>query len=86
MKKRHLIIIEWDDAFGNGKWHEEGEVGEVKLMRCTTVGWRMPSSRGYFDIASSRDSSGRCADRMTIPRSSIKSIRRLAVESLIGDG
>jgi len=80
MKKRHLVIIEWDDTFGNNKWHNEDDVGDATAQRCTTVGWRMPSRKGYFDIASSRDSNGRCADRMTIPRGNIKSIKRLIVD------
>lgn len=80
MKKRPLIIIEWDDAFGNNKWHPEDNLDDAKPMRCTTVGWRMPASKGYFCIASSRDERGKCTDRMTIPRSNIKSIRKLVYE------
>ncbi len=79
MKKRRLVIIEWDDAFGNNKWHSEEGTEDAEPMRCTTVGWVMPSPKGCFSIASSRDKQGKCADRMTIPRSNVKSIRQLEV-------
>lgn len=80
MKKRSLVIIEWDDAYGNNKWHSEDDFDDAKPMRCTTVGWRMPARKGYFSIASTRDERGRCADRMTIPRGSIKSIKKLVIK------
>ena len=77
MKKRPLVLIEWDDAFGDNRWHDEDDIGRAVPMRCVTVGWRMPSERGYFSLASTRDRQGRCADRMTIPKGNVKSIRRL---------
>ena len=80
MKKRRLIIIEWDDAFGNGRWHSEDDTSNIEPMRCITVGWRMPALKGCFGIASSRDKQGKCSDRLTIPRGNIKSIRNLIIE------
>ena len=80
MRKRSLIIVEWDDAFATNKWHDEADITEVTPMRCTTVGWRMPAKRGYFSMASTRDTQGKCTDRMTIPRGNVNSIRRLVVE------
>ena len=81
MRTRPLLIVEWDDAYGTNKWHPEDELDDAHPMRCTTVGWRMPAPPGCFSIASTRDGHGKCADRMTIPRGNVKSIRKLAIVS-----
>ncbi len=77
MKRRRLLIVEWEDITGSHKWHEEEDAEESKTLICTTVGWQMKSSRKHLTIASTRSEEGQCIDRTTMARSVIKSIRRL---------
>ena len=77
MQKRQLILVEWEDITGSGKWHSEEEAEKVEPMKCFTVGWRMKSDRKHLTIASTRNTYNECLDRTTMPRSSIRSIRRL---------
>lgn len=77
MKKRHLIVVEWEDPYSNAKWHKEDDLSDIDALICVTVGWEMPSPKGYLSLASSRDAFGKCSDRMVIPRKNVRHIRRL---------
>lgn len=77
MKKRHLIIVEWEDITGLSKWHSEEDAAGAKTLHCITVGWRMKTDRKHLSLASTRSEGGDCLDRTTIPRTSVRSVRRI---------
>lgn len=77
MRKRSLLLVEWEDSCNYHSWCEEEETRDVTPMICYTVGWKVKAPKGKLMIASSRNSVGECADRTTIPKANVKSIRRL---------
>lgn len=77
MKKRHLLIVEWEDITGRSIWHSEDDAEKADTLICITVGWRMSSDRRHLSLASTRSPNGDCSDRTTIPKTSVRSIRRL---------
>ena len=78
MRKRQLIMVEWEDTATYGAWRAEGKTSKVKPMLVQTVGWKMkaPSSR-KLALASSRNNIDECCDMTVILKADIKSIRRL---------
>lgn len=77
MRKRSLLIVEWEDITGRSTWHSEEDAEKADTLKCITVGWKMASDRKHLSIASTRSPNGDCLDRTTIPKSSVRSIRRL---------
>ena len=79
MKKRGLLIVEWDDISATSGWKSEDNVDkECNPLRSVTVGWRMKSDRKTLRVASTRTEDGRCSDVNAIPRGCIVSIKRLS--------
>lgn len=77
-RSKELLEVEWEDAGGGSRWVDEKEIKPNEHVCITrTVGWKINSNRKYLTVASTRSSSGDCCDRTTIPRSYIKSIRRI---------
>lgn len=77
MRKRPLLVIEWDDTTSSSKWEDEGDA-DVKLARIHTVGWQLKKTREYILLTNQRDATYyQCSDRHKIPRGCIKNIRRL---------
>lgn len=78
MRKRSLVLVEWEDIATYNSWRSEGKANEVKPMICQTVGWKMkaPSSK-KIAVASTRNCVDECSDLTVIPKANIKSIRRL---------
>ena len=77
MRKRPLIIVEWNDTTGTATWDSEKAIAESEPMHCTTVGWKINSTHKKLVMAATRDTEGHFCDRSTIPRGCIKSIRTL---------
>lgn len=77
MRKRQLIIVEWDDISGDNEWHREDDLGDCHPHSCHSVGWRMASDRKFLRLASTRSEVNKCVDITAIPRGCIKSIRKL---------
>ena len=78
MKKRPLVMIEWEDIAAHSSWIEEDSQPEASdTIHCVTVGWRIKSNKRMIVITSTRADTKKCTDRMSIPRGCIKSIRRL---------
>jgi len=77
MKKKPLLIIEWDDTFTKSSWIDERDTENLKSHICHTVGWKMKSAKGKITVASSRNWQNECADTTIIPKANVKSIRRL---------
>ena len=77
MSKKHLIEIEWDDISGGSSWDDTDKDYTGDLIRCKTIGWQLKSNRKTLVVASTITSKDRCCDRTVIPKSVVKSIRRL---------
>mgnify|MGYP001586204520 CR=1 FL=1 len=77
MKKLPLIEVEWDDIVGQNSWDDLGKDYTSDRITCKTVGWRLKSNRKTIVIASTISKGALCTDRTVIPRSVIKSMRRL---------
>ena len=78
MKKRQLILVEWEDTATYGNWRNEAKSADVTAMICQTVGWKMksPSSK-KIALTSTRNSAGECCDLTVIQKSNIRSMKRL---------
>ena len=77
MHKKPLIIVEWDDVSGASGWVTEESVKKTEPIGCTSVGWKLKSTPKKLVICASKNDAGDFADRNTIPKGCIKSIRRL---------
>lgn len=77
MRKKPLLLIEWEDFATYASWRGEDKAADVDPMICHTIGWKMKAPKGKICVASSRNSVGECAERTIITKGAIKSIRRL---------
>jgi len=77
MTKNRLVEVEWLDIAGGGTWDDRGKDYTGELVECTTAGYMLKSNRKTIVIASTITKADRCCDRTIIPRSNVKSIRRL---------
>ena len=79
MKKRPLVLVEWEDISGTSTWSSEEEIQkDAKPIFCQTVGWRLPSkNKRVINIVATRTEQGDASDRTTLPRGCVRSIRRL---------
>lgn len=76
MKKRPLLLVEWDDITTDRGWEDEESDCTNPAAHCVSVGWQLKSNRRYLVITAMR-SHGSCNDRQIIPRGCIRSIRRI---------
>jgi len=78
--KRRLVIVEWIDSTRNIGWHAHEHARENRDMRCSSVGFLVDDDRDHVTVASHIAwPRGEVCDTMTIPRCSIRRIRRLGV-------
>ena len=77
IRKRPLLLVEWQDITSTGGWIKEKDCLKDEPIIAYSVGWKMPSPKGKLVITSMRDSRSSCNDRVIIPRGCIKNIRRL---------
>ena len=77
MKKRPLLIVEWDDITTSTGWRNEEDDRSERVCHNASVGWKVKSSRKFLQITPMRDDQGMCDDRQIIPRGCITSIRRV---------
>lgn len=77
MKKRPLLIIEWQDITTATSWADEDTDFTKDALDCVSVGWKLQSTRKHIVIASMRTHEGRVGTREIIPKGNIKSIRRV---------
>lgn len=77
IRKRQLIVVEWDDISNYSGWQDEKESHKWTPLRCVSVGWKLKSDRKNLKIAATRSETDQCSDRSVIPKSVIRSIRRI---------
>lgn len=76
-RKLPLIMVEWNDTSGTASWATEKQAKESEVILCKTVGWRLKTTGKKLIMAASCNTTGDYADRSTIPKGCIKSIRRI---------
>jgi len=69
MKKRPLLIVEWEDISTHRAYRDEQEAGQIEPVKA--------GKRGYFVLTPMRFDNGECGDRQVIPRGCITSIRKV---------
>ena len=77
MRNRELVLVEWDDICGGVDWDDANRDYTDGLIKCKTVGYKLKSNRKTLVVASTLSGRDRCTDRTVIPRSVVKSIKRL---------
>ncbi len=77
MRKRALLIVEWDDIAGYKNWRYEDDLEGTRATPCITVGWKMKSDNKVLRIASTRSTINECVDLQVIPKGCIRSIRKI---------
>ena len=77
MKKRSLVIVEWEDITTIRGWWDEEEAKEDTPLKCISVGWKLVSTKNHLSLIASRSENADCGDRITIPKGCIRSIRRI---------
>ena len=77
MRKKPLIVVEWEDTSGSIVWVKEETVKATEPVHCTTVGWEIELTSKKLVICATKSEEGDYSDRSTIPRGCIKSIRTL---------
>jgi len=77
MRKRPLLIVEWDDTSGGSSWDEEEGDYTGKLVKTYTVGWKLKSNRKTLVLASTRNEHSNCTDRTIVSRKCVTKITKL---------
>lgn len=77
MRKLPLVLIEWDDITTCPGWTSDSGDYAERVSHCTSIGWKLNSTRKHLVITPMRDNWGKCDDVQIIPRGCIKSIRRI---------
>lgn len=77
MKKPPLVLIEWVDSQSCGSWVSREEAEKDTVATCKTVGWLVKKNREVVTTAASCSSNDNYGDRMSMPRSVVKSIKVL---------
>ena len=77
MKKRQILIVEWDDITTHRAYRHESETGKMEPVRAISIGWKLPGDRRFLVLTPMRFDNGECGDRQVIPKGCITSIRRL---------
>lgn len=76
--KESCARIEWIDSVGNGGWHGCKEE-DNEPVTCLSIGVVHSESKKAITIWQSRSSLGSLDNSITIPKCSIKSIKRFKV-------
>ena len=78
MKKGMMVLIEWDDSNVTHGWRLDDCSGD-KVAHCRTVGILKVEDETKVIVAFSDSDCGSVMETITIPRSSIKAIKKLRV-------
>ena len=71
--KRPIVLVEWEDAAFTGGWHPKS----VTTSQCTTVGYLIEKTKVQVVVALNGCEDGGFGEAMAIPRTCIRSIRRI---------
>ena len=73
-----LVLIEWVDSAMEYGWQGKA-LFDATVSKCQTAGFMLNETDEVMVVAQSRSNSGRWADAITIPKCSIKRIRKLRI-------
>ena len=78
-KKYHIVEVEWADSLRTGGWRDIKEYVELTVTpTIKSVGYLLKSNRTVVTLIQSHDpTNSNMTDSITIPRSAIKSVRKL---------
>ena len=76
MKRRHAYIIVWNDSTALRGWHPINSP-EHKTSSITSIGWIIKQEPKTVTITTSISQFGNVMDALSIPRNSIKRMKRL---------
>lgn len=78
-KKLPIVEVEWYDAHSLGAWRaRQAYLDEAKTAECRSVGYLLKSNRdGVTLLQSLHPAEDKMTDSITIPRGTVKSVRRL---------
>ena len=78
MKKLPIVEVEWVDSSGRGGWHSREDHRAQTPSHILSVGYLVKSTKRHVTILQSADTEVDLAEgSTTIPRSAIRSIRKL---------
>lgn len=82
--RRHLILVEWGDAWSSSRWEEVGfEVGNVMIPEMvSTVGWLVQANDDGITVAGRIQESGACGVVSFIPNGMIKRVIHLTHDDI----
>ena len=82
-KRDRAVIVTWVDSMGAGGWNDSEETRRAGPSTCRTVGWLVKDEPDAMTLALSKcdtESAAPWASLISIPRCSIKRVRRVEVE------
>ena len=72
-----LVEVTWIDSATDTRWTDFQEARTRKPIECKTAGRLLKSTRDIVQVAASINKLSHVGDQTTIPRTCVKSIRRL---------
>lgn len=77
----HIVIVEWDDAFGRAVWMTVEDTVDLTIVPVTTVGFLLKEGPKELVIAATYSSQHEysaevVSEVLVIPRGCVKSIKR----------
>lgn len=73
-----LVLVEWVDSLLHPNQWGDIDPPAVRHMRCESVGWLYKKTKKYLHLVSNTDSHGHACGAITIPRSAVRKITKLA--------
>ena len=78
IRKRPLLLIEWDDVSSFSGWETEGDaLKKEKPFQAKMVGWEIYRNKDYLALATAFSDGEDCNGRRYIPRGCIRNIRKI---------
>lgn len=77
MRKRPLLVVEWDDVSSYHGWKDTEEAKTLKPFRAKMVGWEISRDKDNLILVSGFSSDDDCNGQRIIPRGCIRKVRRL---------
>lgn len=74
-----LVLVEWEDAYTNHGWREDGDDEGLHTASTTTCGFLKKETKGYITVILNQGR-GVYSDSITIPKGCIKRLRYLKVK------
>ncbi len=78
--KMQIVKVHWEDSKSNECWEFHGDMRDSQPVLCTSVGFLIAKTRKAVVLCLS-DSKNQTGQHITIPRSCVKEITKLEVQS-----